>query len=158
MHSRIFQISKEPITSENRIHESRYEDGFVGRIADYVVESESIGEDIEWLKTCHKGIEVEEKEDGTITMKIVSKEEYFEKSYDEFKSLIEKFKDYTISDFIDSKNWLDFYNFKSSYDEKYGFYVDDNDDYFGTETLDCFMRNAQEGDIYYIGSVFDYHF
>ena len=42
MHSRIFQVSKNKITEDNRIEEYRYDDGFVGRVADYVVKSDNI--------------------------------------------------------------------------------------------------------------------
>ena len=153
MHSRIFQISKEPITKDNYAHTSRYEDGFVGRIADYVVESDSKASDISWLTTCHEGLKVEGN-----TLTIISKEEYFEKSFTEFKNLLEELKDYTITDFIDRKNWMKFYNLKASYNEEYGFYIDDNDEYFGIATLDEFMRNVEDGDVYYIGCIFDYHF
>lgn len=157
MHSRIFQVSKEPVTEDKLIEEYRYEDGFVGRIADYVVKQGDITEDIEWLTRCKKGIEVTEK-DGITTLKIVSKRDYFEGAFENFQKLINKFSDYTLSDFIDSKNWLDFYQLKDSYDDQHAFYIDDNDEYFGIATLDEFMRNVEDGDIYYIGNTFDYHF
>ena len=157
MHSRIFQVSKKRITKDNRIEEWRYEDNFVGRVDDYVVKTEDTDNDLKWLTTCKKGIKVTKKS-RVITLEIVSKEEYFEQSFEEFKELIKKFNDYTLSDFIDSKNWFDFYQLKDSYDDKHAFYIDDNDEYFGIATLDEFMRNVENGDIYYIGNTFDYHF
>ena len=155
MHSRIFQVSKNKI--EEPISDYRYDEGFVGRIADYVVKSESKQDDIKWLTTCHKGLEVETK-DGVTTLKIVSKTEYFEKSFEEFQEYVEKVSTYSLEDFIDSSKWLDMYRLKDAYNDEHGFYVDDNDEYFGIATLDEFMRNVQDGDIYYIGSTFDYHF
>ena len=157
MHSRIFQVSKNRITKDNRINKWRYDDYFIGRIADYVVESEDTDEDLKWLTTCKKGIEVVKKSKITI-LKIVSKEEYFESSFEEFQELIKKFNDYTLADFIDSKNWMDFYQLKDSYDDKHGFYVDDTDEYFGITSFDDFMRNVENGDTYYIGNTFDYHY
>ena len=157
MHSRIFQVSKKRITKDNRIEEWRYEDDFVGRIADYVVKTEDTDNDLKWLTTCKKGIKVNKKS-RVITLEIVSKEEYFEQSFEEFKGFIKKFNDYTLSDFIDSRNWFDFYQLKDSYDDKHAFYIDDNDEYFGIATLDEFMRNVEDGDIYYIGNIFDYHY
>ena len=59
MHSRIYQISSEPI--EDLITESRYYDGFVGQHADYVatVEKETdLIEDLKWLGN-RNGIEVD---------------------------------------------------------------------------------------------------
>ena len=71
MHSRIFQVSENPIT--DLIHESRYDEYLVGQDGiDYVVESESRAEDIEGLKHS-KGLEITEN-----TIKVVSKKEYFE--------------------------------------------------------------------------------
>lgn len=156
MHSRIFQVSKNKITEDNRIEEYRYDDGFVGRVADYVVKQDDIKSDLEWLTTCHKGIEVT-RNGKTVKLTIVSREEYFEKSFEEFKEGLQKLSEYTMADFIDSKNWLDFWKLKDSYDNEHGFYVDDNDEYFGITTFDNFMRNAEDGDVYYIGNVFDYH-
>ena len=158
MHSRIFQISKNPITEDQLLTEDRYiDDGFVGRIADYVSEQMDVEDDLNWLINCQKGIELI-KEDDTFKIKIVSKKDYFEKSFEEFQNLVKKFNDYTLDEFIDSKNWFDFYQMKSCYDDKYAFYFDDSDDYFGITTLDDFVRNVEEGSIYYIGKTFDYHY
>ena len=156
MHSRIFQVSKDKITEDKRIEEYRYDDGFVDSVADYVVKSDDINSDLEWLKSCHKGLEVERKGE-TVTLKVVSKEEYFEKSFEEFKEGLQKLSEYTMADFIDSKNWLDFWRLKDSYNNEHGFYVDDNDEYFGIATFDEFIRNTKDGDVYYIGNIFDYH-
>ena len=167
MHCRIFQVSKEQnadsifqVSKEQNadsISESRYEDYFIPSIADYVVKVADVEDDYKWLSEHAKGIKIETK-DGVTTLTIVSKEEYFEKSFNEFQELIKKFNEYTLKEFIDAKNWLDFYNFKRCYDNRYGFYVDDNDEYFGTVTFDEFMRNVNNGDVYYLSSTFDYHF
>ena len=157
MHSRIFQISKE--RNAEPINDFRYEDYFIPSIADYVVkvnDTERIKNDYKWLTDVCKGIKVETK-DGVTTLTIVSKKEYFEKSFNEFQELIKKVSTYNLDDFISAKNWLDFYNLRNYYDEKYGFYIDDNDEYFGIATFDEFMRNVNEGDVYYLSTVFDYH-
>ena len=154
MQSRIFQISTEPITEENYIDECRYDNYFVGQNGvDYVVESDSRADDLKWLKTANKGIEVTEN-----TIKVISKKEYFEKSFEEFQELLEKLSNYTTEDFIDPKNWLDFYRLKDAYDNTNGFQIDDNDEYFGITSLDNFVRTVEEGKTYYIGKTFDYHF
>lgn len=155
MHSRIFQISKECNTDS--ISESRYEDYFVPSIADYVVQVADVEDDYAWLSQFAKGIKVETK-DGVTTLTIVSKEEYFEKSFDNFQELIKKFSDYSLDEFISEKSFYDMYDLKREYDNKYGFYVDDNDEYFGIATFDYFMRSVNDGDVYYLSSVFDYHF
>lgn len=153
MHSRIFQVSENPITEENYINEYRYDEYLVGQDGiDYVVESDSRTEDIEWLKH-NKGLEITED-----TIKVVSKKDYFEKSFEKFQELIEKFSNYTTEDFINPQNWLDFYHLKDAYDDQYGFKIDDNDEYFGITSLDNWVRNVEEGKTYYIGKTFDYHF
>ena len=45
-----------------------------------------------------------------------------------------------------------------AYEDTGGFYVDDNDEQFGIITFDKFMRKADEGSVWYIGAVTDYHF
>lgn len=158
MHSRIFQVSKNEITEDNQINSYRYDEGFIGNNGvDYVVDSESRKDDLEWLTNCHKGLEVNTKGKNT-TLKIVSKTEYFEKKFEEFQEYLNKLKDYTMEDFVDSSKWLDMYRLKDAYNDEHGFYIDDNDEYHGITTFDEFIRNAEDGDVYYIGRTFDYHF
>ena len=157
MHSRIFQVSKNKITEDNKIRSYRYDEGFIGRIADYVVDSESRKDDLKWLTSSHKGLQVSTKGKNTI-LKIVSKTEYFEEKFEEFQEYLNKLKDYTMEDFIDSSKWLDMYRLQDAYIDEHGFYIDDNDEYHGIITLDEFIRNAEDGDVYYLGSIFDYHF
>lgn len=163
MHSRIFQVSREPITEENKISEYRYDEGFVGNNGvDYVVPTDNRQADLEWLTTCHRGIKVETSYDitkkGITKLTIVSKEEYFEKKFEEFQDGLKKLSDYSLSDFINNANWLDMYRLKDAYNDEHGFYIDDNDEYHGIATFDEFMRSTQDGDVFYIGDVFDYHF
>ena len=155
MHSRIFQVSKE--RNAEPIQDYRYEDYFVPSVADYVVKLDDAEYEYKWLTSVNKGLKVETK-DGVTTLTIVSKKEYFEKSFNEFKENLKTVNEYSIDEFIDSKNWLTFYNLRNSYDDKYGFYIDDNDEYFGTVTINEFMRNVNDGDVFYLSTVFDYHF
>ena len=111
MHSRIFQVSREPITEENKISEYRYDEGFVGNNGvDYVVPTDNRQADLEWLTFCHRGIKVETSYDitkkGITKLTIVSKEEYFEEKFNEFQEGLKKLSDYTLSDFINNANWL----------------------------------------------------
>ena len=158
MHSRIFQVSENPIT-ENFKHEYDYEEGFVGRIADYVSEvtykSEDYINDLKWLQNVAKGVKVNIKE-GTIT--VTSKKEYFDEKHDNFKELLQKLQDITLEEFIEDKSFLDMYELKKNYDNEYGFYIDDNNEYCGLTTIDNWMRSAEEGKTYYVGSIMDYHF
>lgn len=155
MHSRIFQVSKE--RNAEPIQEYRYENHFIPSIADYVVKVDNVENDYKWLTDANKGLKIETK-DGVTTLTIVSKKEYFEKSFNEFQEYLKTVSEYSIDEFIDSKNWAVFYNLKNAYEDKHGFYVDDNDEYFGIATFNEFMRNVNDGDVFYLSTVFDYHF
>ncbi len=158
MHSRIYQVSSSPVKEEDKIREYRYEDDFVGRVADYVSEVTSetdIESDLEWLSSANKGIKVD-VENRTIT--VTSKKEYFESKHEKFQELAEKMSRITLEEFTTEKSYFDFYELKSMYDDKYGFYIDDNYEYTGLTSIDSWVRNAEENKEYHIGSVFDYHF
>lgn len=155
MHSRIFQVSSEPIKNDELIDECRYEDWDT---ADYVVEQTTEEEqksDMEWIMTACKGIKVD-TEKRTIT--ITSKKEYFDERHDRFKELAEELSDITLEDFISTKMYFKFYELQSCYEDKCGFYIDDNDEYTGLTNMDNWVRNTEENKVYYIGSIFDYHF
>lgn len=157
MHSRIYQISEKPITEFT--DEYRYEEDFVGSHADYVAEvehdSEDYVSDLKWLQSTTEGLEVNLKE-KTIT--ITSKKEYFNKKHDKFKELLEKLQNITLEEFSSVNTYFDIFDLNSAYEDKYSFYIDDNDESCGITTLDNWVRNAEEGKKYYVGSIFDYHF
>ena len=153
MHSRIFQVSKEPITE--LIEEYRYEEYFVGNRADYVVKSEDRIDDLKWLAQATKGLEVDI---DNMTIKLVSKAEYFERKFEEFQQLISDFSIITLNEFSTTKNDLKFYSLKSAYEDEHEFYIDDNDEYMGVVPIDEWVRNTQEGEVFHIGNTFDYHF
>ena len=64
MHSRIYQVSEKPV--ENFIGEERYDEYFVGSIADYVSEvehkSDDYIQDLKWLQNATEGLKVNIKE------------------------------------------------------------------------------------------------
>ena len=170
MHSKIFQISKGEV--KDFITEDRYIDGFVGQIADYVQEmdKEVWKETWNWLSDFCKGaIEINENK-----LTVIDKEKYFANRYTDFQLLIKKAADISLEQFMSNDYTIDITDqygntFKRNapslmcdiglvFDDKLGFYVDDNDGYAGLETFDSFMRRVHNGDVYYLGSVIDYHF
>ena len=158
MHSRIYQVSTEPISTDELSHEYIYEVYFVGRIADYVAEveykSESYKQDLKWLQGATNGIEVD-IEKGT--MKVISKKEYFRSKHEEFQEFLQELNNVTLNEFIEpcGKTSMNLYNLQCAYKDKYGFYIDINGE---TEPLDSFVREAEENKVYYIGTITDYHF
>ena len=159
MHSRIFQVSENPVPVDERISEDRYYDGFVGSHADYVVtveyQSDDYRDDLRWIREANNGIKVDIP-NGTIT--VTSKKEYFDKKHDTFKELASELADITLEDFTSGRQRFKMHDLTSAYDNKYGFYIDDYDEYAGLTTLDDWVRSVEENKVYYVGSIFDYHF
>ena len=152
MHSRIFQISKEPIKEEDYIDMDDMPDSFYEKIADYVWSS-SRESDIDWLK--EKLTEVAEFSGDHFT--IINKKKYFEDKYVRFINKAKELENISLEDFIEGKAGYIIYFLEAEEDDKWGFYVYQSPgNYY--ETLDLFMRCAQEGKIYYIGNTLDYHF
>lgn len=156
MHSRIFQVSMEPIDECDYIEESNYDDHwFTNSIADYVSDSFSRSEDLKWLEDCYdtKGIEFGVDDNGEYLV-IKSKQKYFEYNFNKFMEIINKIKTYTFDDFIQDSHEI--WQLENAYEDKFGFYVDTDDN--GLITLDSFVRTYPENEKFYIGGTIDYHY
>ena len=153
MHSRIFQVSDKPIEWSDYLKESDYWDHwFTHQIADYVSDDCDRRDDIDWLKECIKGVTFEGKGD-VVSFKVNSKEAYFTSNFNAFKEAINQIKDCTIEEFVNGLRGL--WKLKSSYEDKYGFYVDYDGDLM---SFDSFIRMCKINETYYIGNTIDYHF
>ena len=153
MHSRIFQVSFDPIEKENYIGESHYWDHwFVGEIADYVNENTDRDDDIKWLKDCCNGFIFGEDEDGEYFI-VESKEEYFKEKFERFMEALDKIKSCTLEDF--ARGFFEMWTLKDAYEDKFGFYVDADGELMN---LDDFVRGCAKNEKYYIGATIDYHF
>ena len=158
MHSRIFQISKEPIYEEDYIKESRYYDHwFLGSVADYVNEDTDRAADIQWLQHCYdgKGLIFGTDEGGEYFI-IEDKIKYFTLNFESFQIALEELSNITIEGFASQKSYSNIYALKSAYEDKCGFYVDGDE--FGMYSLDGFIRWSDNGTKFYIGATIDYHF
>jgi hypothetical protein len=158
MHSRIFQISKNPIDKVDYIEESNYWDHwFIGSIADYVNGDTDRESDIEWLKHCYnnEGLLFGVDEGGEYFI-VEDKHKYFAKNFEAFQKALKELTDVTIDDFITGKYGMNMCNLKLAYDDELGFYVDGDDT--GMETFDSCIRSSSNGTKFYIGSTIDYHF
>lgn len=155
MHSRIFQISKNPVKKEEYINVDKILDSesFVGTIADYVTESDR-EEDIEWLVSCIKdyGIEYDNQQD-MIIFKKGFKENYFRERFEKLK---EKINSMTLEEF--AKGDFSLYEIRMLIEEKFGFYVYCKGVYCDDiMPFDLFVRMMEEERKYYIGGTLDYH-
>ena len=156
-HCKIFQISRKKIKKKDYVKESKYGDEFIGRIADFVaIRPQEREEDIELLSRELDGI-ARFKGDSFI---IEDKERYFREKYEYFMKTIETMREITFQDFISDEPGIvgsELWRLEKSYEDKYGYYIDDNYGEFGLIPLDEFMREAETGNRFFIGAVVDYH-
>lgn len=174
MHSRIFQISREkPIEKDDYLDEDDLypcdycSSAFVGNVADYVSAfGDADKDEIEWLKSAYGidgGLEVN-AENRTIT--IVNKEVYFKNKFDKLKELTDRLNSLSLSQFSLTALGEDaehrdcsFYTIRYEIDEllngdKWGMYFYEDGCY---DTVDEVIRGCANGEVLYIGQVFDYH-
>ena len=153
MHSRIFQVSMNPIPKEDYIRESFYYDHwFTSEIADYVNGDTDRENDIEWLQGYSDAF-IFGADDGGKYFIVQNKEKYFEPNFKRFMEALNKIKDCTIQDF--ATGFFDMWTLKDAYEDKFGFYVNADGE---TMTFDSFVRGCATGEKYYIGATIDYHF
>lgn len=152
MHSRIFQVSLEPIDKSNYITESDYWDHwFTHEIADYVNADCDRDEDVKWLSDCAKGYAVGSDDNGEYFI-VTSKTEYFGQAFERFKSTLDRIKDCTIEDFV--QGFYEMWMLKDAYENRFSFYVDADGELLN---FDKFIRLCVTGEKYYIGGIIDYH-
>lgn len=166
MHSRIFQVSRYPINKEEYFGEDRYYDGehnyFVREIADYVDNGNDRLSDIQWFKECY-GTSLEFISEDKF--KVIDKRNYFKGRVEAFLKNVKELQDIKEDDFIQgNKIPMLMHLTESIYRDRFDFYIDrddtmksgEYDEFFGP--MDDFIRNAEEGEEYYIGNTIDYHF
>jgi len=156
-HSRIYQISIKPILEEDYLLADNFLDHwFTYTIADYVSDDTDRAEDIQCLKEILSRSAEFESENSFI-IKPGGKEKYFQKAYLTFISQCKKAASMELSEFVSiSELSVLVFNIKNTYCDEYSVYV--SSDAFGTIPLDEFIRSAEIGKRYFIGSTLDYHF
>jgi len=151
MHSRLYQLTKEPVHKDEWLtEEDLYDTSFIGEIADYVSTQPEAEreEDIEWFLQGEEGAFV--REGDKITLLPGAKHVYFAKRYNEFKK---KAADFTLDNFCSDYKVGELRN---TLRDTLSFYV--YTDEGGWKPLDTFIRESAEGDVFYIGGILDYHF
>lgn len=153
MHSRLFQISDQPVYEDDFTSEYDYYDGFVGGIADSIRKEAGYDrrQGIKELRNLLQGAAEVDVKNGRI--KIIDKMKYFEPMFRQFKKHLASVNGMSLEDFAGAN----IYHANKMFDafvRRYEFYVDWGGMY---ETLDELMREVQNGDKLYVGAVFDYH-
>ena len=114
MHSRIYQISKNPIDKVDYIGESDYWDHwFTHAVADYVNGDTDRANDIEWLKDCYgnEGLSFGVDEGGEYFI-VEDKSKFFANGFAEFHKALKELSEMTLDDFITGKYSMQVYNLK----------------------------------------------
>jgi len=163
MHSRIFQITKEKLPKSEWISSNDYYDHwFTNRIADYVDDDVNRDSDLDWFFSVMEGVVRRDEKNGN-KFKVIDKLEYFRTRHEEFIHALNELQSITIRQLAGEEpikpcglSYLK-YKLDSAYNDEYSFYVDDNHEWAGLDTLDEFMRRVHDGDEFYIGGVVDYH-
>ena len=161
MHSRIFQISKYPIKEEEYAEACHYcENHTVLGFSDWTSDDSNRTKDIEWLKKPAEGA-FNFKEDGSFI--VADKKKYFGAKYRAFKEQLRQIQAHLTPEYFSENSHsakrdisLEMYLLNDAYNETFGFYADF--DGCGVITMDEFVRNAEEGETYYIGGTVDYHY
>jgi len=159
-HSRIFQITTEPVLPEDLITENDfYEHWFLQSVADYVSDESDRPADIEWLR--ERLINAADFDtDDSFSILPNGKEAYFSKAYEAFVYFRQKTMELGLSEFSSGEGFTTLvYTMGQTCNEEFGLYVvqGDSDD-FEVVTLDEFIRFAEIGCRYYIGAILDYHY
>lgn len=158
MHSRIIELSKEPVDKESRLTASDIDaDSIIYHVADYVddTKEESRQDNIHYFLK-RPGIAVDRKNE-TVTLE--DKTAYFARSYHTMRAAAQKLLQFSLDDFsTENKTDLSMtmYILKSAYEADDEVYVSTP---IGMYTIDQFVREYWEtGDTYYIGGIVDYHY
>lgn len=158
MHSRIYQISKDPILVEDYICEHDYYDHwFTNSVADYVNGDTNRADDIAWLKECYENCGLIFGVDGGGEYFIIEdKTKYFADKFASFQKALETLGAMTVEEFsCNSQLHRAYSSLVFAYNDDLGFYVDEDN---FPRSLDEFVRGNEVGTKFYIGATIDYHF
>lgn|SRR5699024_7753412 len=155
MHSRIYQISKEPIVKDDYVSEDLFYDEIFNHVADYVTEETNREDDINWLVGSLSDLPYTFNQDEkSIVFHPGFKEAYFESDFIKFKSLTANM---TLDSFSNNNiDGMNLYRIIKCINDKFGFYTIDDDNM--VQTMDEFIRDIEENTKYFIGGTLDYHF
>lgn len=163
MHSRLFQIANHPIKDDELLDQYSLPEFLWETGADYVVPTNDVAQDIEWLFRVYKGAFALGKEKNTFLIAPGGKNAFFKPKYKDFMEQVTLLTTTTFEAFVgeeagpmDTKLDLTISSLCRAFNERSGFYV--FQDNMGLMSLDAWMRRAKEGELYYFGTILDYHF
>lgn len=161
MHSRIFQISTEPILPDEYMSDSYfdYDHWFFHHIADSVADDEDREYSIRWLfETLAVGNGLLSIDGDSFLLHEGYHASYWDGRYSAFIRKAEALCALTASEFAQGGASMLLYQVGQLHEETSGFYaVARIGDYENLVTMDEFIRHAKVDTRYYIGGTVDYH-
>lgn len=160
MHSRIFEISTDPIPQEEHMTENDfdYDHWFFHDVADYVTDDANRDSSVEWL---FDSLTIG---DGLITVDGDSfilhegyQAAYWGNRHQAFVQLAETLQGIAFEEFAQSGVSVLLYQAEQLHEQKFGLYVVARESGDELTTLDEFIRYAKAETRYYIGGTIDYH-
>ena len=158
MHSRIFELSRTPVSPEDRFNTNDIPDGFYHNIADYAIDETNRAEDIAWFVSCYRSIIAIGEDGESITFNHMAKQDYFRFKHQKFIEKAAELSAVSLDAFVgDTPYPIDFtvYELNDAYKDKFSFYI-----YFESELvpMDEFIRSFSLEGTFYFGGTVDYHF
>ena len=159
MHSRIIELSDQPIPADERMGVLDIPEWFTHSIADYVNANTDRVADIHWFMEDMVGVATLISEHDQLRFLEDAKRVSFGRTYPKFIEAAKKVVEMPLDEFsgcVSAYNAeLKMYHLEESFRDKYGFYI-----LFGGSLtpLEEWLRNADVSHPYYFGATFDYHF
>ncbi len=160
MHSRIFELSEQPIPEDDRYSEDKLPDWFYSTVGDYACDLLDTHREnaIQWFVGFFGG---QCKNDGDrIEFTDKALDFHFRRSYGDFVKNASLLTAYSFEAFCGKSGYsvlMDtLRDLNSDYEDKFGFYVYDRDcdELF---TLDMWLRETDLSKPFFIGGTLDYH-
>ena len=158
MHSRIFELSRTPVSPEDRFNTNDIPEDFFHNIADYAIDDTDRTADIDWFVSCYRSIITLGEDGECFTFNHMAKQDYFRFKHLKFIEKAEELSALSLDAFMGETPYpIDFavYELNDAYNDKFSFYI-----YFENELvpMDEFMRTFSLEGTFCFGGTVDYHF
>lgn len=148
MHSRIIELSKEPVLKQERISEASIPEWFCNTIADYTDANTDRDHDIKWFLS-RVGNYVDVAEDGqSFTFRPKAKQMHFERSYHTFLDKVCELTGISLGAFVGETKYdigMAMYKLNDCFNDKVGYIYISIDSCRGTVgDMDCLVIDSPE--------------
>ena len=160
MHSRIFELSENPIPEDERFSQGDVPEWFLNSIADYTddIPDDQRMSEIDWLVGMFHGLCTADGERLSFNPEL--KEQFFKPRYACFLEAAALLKECTYEAFWGGEGSRKLahtlFLLNDAYEDKYGFYIYDPAEY-ELQTIHAWLRGADLSKKYFVGGILDFH-